>query len=186
MRLILVAGFLSLLPASAWADDVEAVRKCTTIREFSARLECFDTYANALLQSEAKVGASTKEVIQSKPTEFKRAEAADLEITPGKFINRGVEVVGFQCFHADKNEFRCIHPKATLLLLTVKIAPSVEQDRIEDECGSINTAVTSPKCRRTLRFVPIKADNDKIDGYRSRTTVFAPEVEVVPTPSRRR
>lgn len=168
-----------MMAGSAKADDADAMRKCTAIREFSARLECFDAYAQAVLTNEAKTSASTKEVIAAKPTEFKRTDAVDLQITPNKYVGRGVEVVGFQCFHADKDEFRCIHPTATLMVLTVKVQPALEQASIEDVCGSIKTAVTSPKCRRTLRFVPLKAENDKIDGYRSRTVILAAEVEVV-------
>ena len=177
---------MAAIGGSAYANDIDTVRRCAGIREFSARLECFDAYAQALLASDAKTGATTKEVIASKPAEFKRTDPADIQITPNKFIGRGVEVAGFQCFHADKDEFRCIHPKATLLLLTIKVKPDIEQATLEDTCGSINTAVTSPKCRRTLRFVPLKAENDKIDGYRSRTMIFAGEIEVVPSQRQRR
>lgn len=139
-----------------------------------------------MLANESKASASTKEIVAAKPTEFKRTDAQDLQITPRKFIDRGVEVVGFQCFHADKDEFRCIHPTATVMLLTVKVKPDIEQAKLEDDCGSIKTAVTSPKCRRTLRFVPLKAENDKIDGYRSRTVVLVSEIEVVSSSQRPR
>lgn len=183
---LVVAASLVAMIGAARANDLDEVRRCTTIREFSARLECFDAYAQATLANEAKTGASTKEVIAAKPTEFKRTDPSDIQITPNKFIGRGVEVVGFQCFHADKDEFRCIHPTATLMVLTVKVKPDTEQAVLEDTCGAIKTAVTSPKCRRTLRFVPLKADNDKIDGYRSRTVVLAAEVEVVPAAKSRR
>jgi ribosomal protein L32E len=177
---------MAALGGTAHADDLDVVRRCTTIREFSARLECFDAYAQAVLANESKATANTKEIIAAKATEFKRTDAQDLQITPQKFIERGVEVAGFQCFHADKNEFRCIHPSATVMVLTVKVKPDIEQAKLEDDCGSIKTAVGSPKCRRTLRFVPLKAENDKIDGYRSRTIVLASEVEVVSSQRPRR
>jgi len=175
-----------VMAGSAKANDAEALRRCTAIGSTTERLGCFDNYAKDVLANEAKSTASTKEVIAAKPAEFKRTDASDLEITPNKYLGRGVEVVGFQCFHADKDEFRCIHPKATLLVMTLKVTPSAEQSALEDSCGSIKTAVTSPKCRRTLRFVPLKADNDKIDGYRSRTVILAAEVEVVPAARPRR
>lgn len=177
---------MTVLGSTAYANDVDAVRRCTAVREFSARLECFDAYAQAVLANESRASASTKEVIAAKPTEFKRTDAQDLQITPQKFIDRGVEVVGFQCFHADKDEFRCIHPAATVMILTVKVKPDIEQAKLEDDCGSIKTAISSAKCRRTLRFVPLKADNDKIDGYRSRTVVLASEIEVVSSQRPRR
>lgn len=184
-RLLSVAMLFAAI-GSASANDLGELKRCTEIREFSSRLECFDAYAQAILSNEAKTGASTKDVVAAKSTEFKRTDAVDLEISPQKYIGRGVEVAGLQCFHADKDEFRCTHPTATLLILTIKVKPAAEQTAMEDACGAIKTAMTSQKCRRTLRFIPLKADNDKIDGYKSRTIVLAAEVEVVPATKGRR
>lgn len=181
---LLSVALLAAGTSSAFADA--ELQRCASIKEIAARLECFDAYAQATLANDAKAGASTKEVVAAKPTEFKRTDAVDLEIAPQKYLGKGVEVAGLQCFHADKDEFRCIHPTATLMIMTVKVKPDVEQTLVEDACGAIRSAVTSPKCRRTLKFIPLKADNDKIDGYKSRTVILAAEVEVVPSTRSRR
>lgn len=169
------------------AQDAGALLRCPSVKPDTDRLACFDaamkpaTAAAAVAETPA---TPTKEIVAAPasagaPMVFKVVDAEDVYVTPNKYEGRGIELRKMRCFHADKDEYRCIAPGAVMLALFSKsIRPESERAAIENDCGEIKKMATSPKCEKTVRFVPTKSGEDLVNGYRRRVVVGAPYLEI--------
>jgi hypothetical protein len=109
----------------------------------------------------------------------KTVDAIDLQVSPNKYKGKGVELRGVRCFHADEDEYRCMHPTASLLVMGVNVEPAAAKSAIENNCGEIRKVLTSPKCRFTVRFYPSLIDEDEVSGGARRTVIGVEVLEVV-------
>ena len=144
------------------------------------RLACYDKLARRIITDDQEKSTKTKDVVgTSKSTDFKVVDALDMQVAPNKYTGKGVEMRQDQCFHADKNEYRCFHTDNTgLMILAADVAPAAAKGDIEDNCGEIRKAVTSTACRRTIRFVPFGNEADLVNGN-NRVVVVTPSIEVI-------
>lgn len=92
------------------------------------------------------------------------------------------------CFHADKNEYRCMNiEESPVVVFAPTIEPAEERQAIENACGQFKTALQSPRCRRTIRFVPQVAEIEKVNALISRLVVVTRKIEAIaPAPERRK
>jgi hypothetical protein len=179
--------FGCLLSTTAIADSAG----CWSIHDDAARLACYDKAARPTPAAPAtatetptdsdEATVSTKEVVAAPPlAAAQKVDAADLAIAPNKFLDKNIELNGLQCFYADKDEYRCLSPHSSIILMIVvgDITPAAEKTKLENDCGRIKN-LTLPSCRRTLRMVPSEVKHDSVD-LRDRTVVMALTAEVVP------
>lgn len=185
-----------------FAQDAPLIQKCSAISEAKARLACFDEATRAKPESDDSANASTpegpststKDIVKTpnfaeSPTElsYREVDHADLYITPGKFEGKGIELKRMRCFHADKDEYRCIAPGSTVLaVFATEILPVKEREGIENDCGEFRKVMTSSKCLKTIRFVPIKHSEDIVNGYQKRTLILARSLDIMPDSKSRR
>lgn len=178
-----------VLGGNARADDMAW---CAGLSNDKDRLACFDKLAKSPepKAEEPAPTVTTKQIIAPiAPTDYKTVDPSDLYVAPSKFIGKPIQVNGARCFYADKDEFRCMLQtgSSVVVLLSPTLTPAATQTEIEDACGAIKVAMTSARCRRTLRFVPLKHDSDAVDAMTKRIIIIAPAVEVASAePSRRR
>lgn len=155
-------------PTSAQSSSLN----CEGITDGLARLACFDAAAKKTATPPAE-----------KPGEgFRKVDAADLYVAPNKYMEKAIEVKDVNCFHSDKNEYRCVRlGELPLVIEGTLITPEAERERIESACGEIRKAMTRT-CRRTIRFVAMSADTDDV-GNGKRVTITTPVIELVSEPS---
>jgi hypothetical protein len=106
-------------------------------------------------------------------------DALDLQVAPNKYKNKGIEVRGVRCFHADEKEYRCIHPGANLMIMGVDIEPASAKSSLEENCGEIKKVLTSPKCRYNIRLYPVLVEEDEVGGGDKRTVIGTKMLEIV-------
>ena len=195
MRGTMIGLVLLSLCGRGAAQEASARQMCLKKADDRERLACFD----AAMRSSAPVvtaeppASSTKEIVAAPanataaPTVFKAVDAEDVYVSPGKYEGRGIEPKRMRCFHADKDEYRCVASGAvTLALFAPSIRPEKERENIENDCGEIKKMATSPKCEKTVRLIPLKHGEDITTGYRKRVLVVAPYYEIASAPARGR
>lgn len=127
---------------------------------------------------------ATKEIVASPkasaaPTTYKVVDADDVFVAPAKYQDKPIEIRRVRCFHADKAEYRCIGTGSlTVTIFASSIRPQAEREAIEEDCGEIRKMLSSPKCLKTIRFVPAKHSEDLVSGMQKRMVVITPEIEV--------
>lgn len=169
----------------------EKIRTCRTLTSESLRLNCYNGIdVDDEAAAEAQPGVTTKQTLATPPTEFRVVDALDFAVAPRKFIGTGVEMRGMQCFYADKDDFRCFTDRdgEIVTVLTKVLQPDRQRAEIESDCGSARTATASPRCRRTIRFVPLAARREKVGPITDRLTVVAASIDLITpaAPARRR
>jgi len=104
--------------------------------------------------------------------EYKLVDAADLSVSPGKYINRDIEVRNVRCYYADIGDYRCVTGESVSIFAS-SITPLEAETLIKDNCDAIKVALTSPKCRVALRFRydAEHVGHDIISGYQKRTVI---------------
>ena len=125
---IVAAGIVA--PFWARAQSPDAIAVCAKITDEKSRLICFDAVAK--VQSDQKSAAdgpsaSTKTadlITPSAPQDYKVVSGADLFVSPGKFQGRPIELRRVRCFHADRNEYRCIDTVNTVVIFSSKVEPA--------------------------------------------------------------
>jgi hypothetical protein len=187
MRLLL-ASMMALAAASApVAAQTPAVEACKAITTDAARLRCFDEVFREVKPVADTPGVTTREALATAPTTFRVVDPLDFVVAPRKFLNTGVQLRRVQCFHADADDFRCFTTTGdTVTIFAKAIKPATEQALIEERCGSARTAVQSPSCRRSIRFVPTFAEKEQLNALADRLVVRAESVEVIPATQQRR
>lgn len=186
MRGMMVGLALLGLFGPAAAQDAGALLTCPGKKDDRERLACFDAAMKATMPPAAEQPATTptKEIVAAPAnaataTVYKVVDPEDVYVAPNKYEGRGVELRRMRCFHADKNEYRCVAPGAvTLAVFAPTISPDDEREKVEADCGEIKKMATSPKCEKTIRFVPAKNVEDLVNGYRKRVVVVAPVMEL--------
>lgn len=183
VRSVLLSGLVLMAVATPSSAQDSA---CRALKDDKARLECFDRAAKPDAPDEAT--ATTKEVVAAfGASDYKVVDPSDLYVAPTKYTGKPVQVRNVQCLHADKDEFRCIAPGASILLvMAADITPSAARTALEDTCGTMR-AMPTAACRRTIRFVPLMNAGDVVNG-RNRVVIATPSAEVVAgeEPRRRR
>ncbi|KLK92854.1 hypothetical protein AA309_12065 [Microvirga vignae] len=109
----------------------------------------------------------------------KVVDAMDLQISPNKYKQKGIEVRGVRCYHADEDEYRCTHTSADIMIMGLNIEPASAKSALEESCGEIRKVFSSPKCRFTIRLYPSLIDQDEISGGQKRTVIGAETIEIV-------
>lgn len=202
MRNVLVGLMIVGLCVSARAQGDPMFAACASKADDKERLACFDGAVKASKPGQANVGgagtdevvSSTKEIVAVPTTSgppkseaYRLIDPADLYVAPNKYLKRPIELRRMRCLHADKDEYRCIAPGSVIVtIFTARLTPSSEQAAVENECGEIRKMTTSPKCLKTIRFVPLKAEEDLVNGYTKRLVVVAAAVEIVQAASAKR
>lgn len=187
-----IALSIALMSGSSQAQDVwRDLRACSSQENNDLRLKCFDEVAKALPGNTAEqppAGVSTRDVIAPQPVRsFQAVEPLDFIVAPNKFMDRGVEIKRARCFHADKNEFRCFTSSPGIItVFTPMLKPVSAQEQVENECGQVRTASSSPRCQFAIRFVPVAAETEPLNAFQKRLVVVTKEIELLPSPSRRK
>ena len=187
----LLALFLTMPAQAADADDLKkAIELCAKENQTAIRLACFDLIARMTSEDEKtpEKTAKTADVLKPVPTtEFKRVDTDDIFVAPRKFQDKGIELTGARCYHADLNEYRCIGAGSlAVIIFAPSVSPVGAKSQLEDECGEIRKMATSSKCRKTIRFVPLKISEDEIGGSQKRAVILASSIEVISAPARTR
>jgi hypothetical protein len=182
LSFVLIAGTPLGAFAQSSAPIAQDLSSCMSKAGDQERLACFDALSKskAAILPEADRTANTKEVLADKK-EFKVVDAEDVYVSPGKYIGRPIELRRVHCFHADKDDYRCIASgQAAVLIEAPTIEPSIEKSAIEENCGEIKK-VSSARCVRTIRLVPISHAQDMVSFGVQRTGITAASIEVVTT-----
>lgn len=115
----------------------------------------------------------------------KKLSAADIGVETSKWNGKYVEVT-FQCFYADRNEFRCT--AGTGRVDFSDLTPPAEREKLENDCGTIAN-MQKLTCRRAIRFFYRESKMVEAGGLLGRMNLvraFADRGEIVgPTPKRR-
>lgn len=185
MRIFGMVAFVLPFFCSPTAAQIVDISACATRTLDSERLKCYDDTAKAA-KDEKSSAPSTKEIVASRSVDPARTiDAEDLYIAPDKFTGKHIELRQVKCFHADKDEFRCIgNGHFALMILTVDITPTEAKDQIERDCGQIKKISSAP-CRKTIRFIPLSNTQDQINALTKRTVIIAKSLEVVSARRRR-
>jgi hypothetical protein len=188
LGLVLAASFGS--PAGATEPDAlrRGIEVCSQERDTDVRLKCFDLIAQIVKdgESQADKTAKTSDVLKpATPTEYRRVDSDDIHVAPRKFQGKGVELAGARCYHADLDEYRCLGAGSLpVIVFAPAITPSDAKAQIENDCGEVKKMATSAKCRKVIRFVPLKISQDDIGGAQKRSVILAETIEIVPAPAR--
>lgn len=188
-KLVICAAFVasSCHGTPAIARDTSALSWCSTFSEDAARLACFDRLAkeaSAVDAAPAPTAPPAKAATQQPSTDtaaiiYKKIDAEDLYASPGKYEGKPIQIDRVRCYHADKDEYRCVSSgSVTLMILTIDISPTQEKALIENECGEIKKMATSSRCLKSIKFTPLKHDEDIISGYKKRVVVLSKQLEV--------
>jgi hypothetical protein len=169
----------------------ERILTCRTLTSESLRLNCYNGIDLDDAAADIQPGVTTKQTLATPPTEFRLVDPLDFSVAPRKFMGTGVEMRNMQCFYADKDDFRCFTTRSSeiVTVLTKTLQPDRQRAEIESDCGSVRAASNSSKCRRTIRFVPISAERERVGPLTERLTVMAGSISLVdppPQPARRR
>ena len=182
---------LVTLPAVAQLDVNDLVKKCAEISSDNIRLICFDALAKSVADApEGPATTNTKAaIVPAAPTTFKVVDTLDAYVAPRKFKGQGIEFRRMACFHADKDEYRCLSLTGeTVIVFAKRIHPDISQAEIESECGTLKAVFSRPICRKTIRFVMADYDYDNPSPTSKRMVITAPTIEVVrpEAPAKRR
>lgn len=196
---LICAALAACLPASwpAMAQDASAISWCSTITVDADRLACFDRLAKEEVPQKPATGTSDnlpvpKPAIKPAGTEqsalYRSIDTDDLYASPSKYEGKNIQIDKVRCYHADKDEYRCSgQGVAALVIFSVSISPESERLSLENECGEIKKMASSPKCLKTIKFVPFGSTEDIISGYRKRLVVLTKQIEMAPyLPSKKR
>ncbi|MBV5347973.1 hypothetical protein [Lamprocystis purpurea] len=215
LSLYLSISIAGALPAIAWSQDQDkAIRQalvvCLDQKDTTIRIACYDNIANSLAKSSAtkeeaklppdsttrsddtgqddEASTRTADIIKPSPEiEFKVVDSEDMYVAPDKYTNRGVEMRNVQCFHADKDEYRCLATSSgmPLVLMSPEITPSAEKTAIEEKCGEIKK-VSTQQCRKNVHFIPLGNTEDIIGGYQKRVVILTKAIEIIPAPIKKK
>lgn len=191
--IIAAAAIATILTAtSVKAQFLSDFTACAAKKDNTERLTCFDAAAKAAsgdkdLFDYSKVnpaitGESTKTsdaIKPSKPNEYKVVDAADLFVSPGKFEGKAIEVRNVRCFHADKQDYRCLSLTSHVMVNSLDISPASAKQDLEDQCGEIAKVSISKKCLKTIRFTPLTHEEDTLSGFQKRVVVATPVIEII-------
>lgn len=191
MKKLLICAVVAASPwhgTAAIAQDNSGLTWCSTFSEDAARLACFDRLAKETLPVDAKasplptntpVQSALKTASADAIINYRKIDAEDLYASPGKYEGKPIQIDRVRCYHADKDEYRCVSSgSVTLMILTIDITPSQEKTVIESECGEIKKMATSSRCLKSIKFTPLKHDEDIISGYKKRVVVLSKQLEV--------
>ena len=127
---------------------------------------------------------------QTPTLSYKVVATEDLYVAAQKYAGQNIEWRTLYCYHANTHEFRCssLTGPAVVVFLSGFSDPAA-QKLIEDNCDALKAAITSVRCRVTLRFHFAVGDvsEDLISGYQKRVIIVTPMAEVLFLgPARRR
>src|SRR5436190_23178118 len=54
---------------------------------------------------------------QDKPTNYRVVDPSDVYVSPNKYKDKPIELRDMRCLHADEDEYRCIAPGGTTLVV---------------------------------------------------------------------
>lgn len=166
----------------------EGFADCVGRSPDAERLKCFDAAAQGgSSRAEDPKTPTTKEIVATKPSDPPQVvDPSDLFVSPRKFKGKAIELRNARCFHADANDYRCLAPGASVVLIGApSISPDEAQAQIEKDCGQIRKIQTAA-CRKTLRFVVREVDDDQVNAMTRRVTVVAPVIEIVAAAGKKR
>ena len=167
-------------PHTAFAQTLDA---CRIVKSETTRLNCYDAIPlpDPREEKSSEPTANTREIVQSfAEGDYRTIDPLDLQVSPNKYKGKPVQILNAACLHSDKDEYRCVTPgAATVLIVAPEVTPAASNSFLETECGAVRNVAT-PKCRKTIRFVPALHESDLIDGYRQRVTIATFSIEIVP------
>lgn len=81
-----------------------------------------------------------------------KIDAIDVYVGPRKYIGKEIELK-LRCYYADVEDYRCLAPDGTKLLLQAQaIEPKESEDRIDAACDTVKKSVMNDTCLVPLRF----------------------------------
>ncbi|NBJ13202.1 hypothetical protein [Microvirga arsenatis] len=157
-----------MLTTSALSQTVDPKKiEPTCKKNWPAELQqwCIDWLKNA---------AETKD--------WKIIDAEDVAVSPRKYDGQKVKLLGLQCYYADVDDFRCV-TSTPAVIFAQKVEPVPARLWLQDNCHQIRTALSSDKCRMSVRFVLDVEDikEDIVSGYKKRVILQPPMIEAIPT-----
>jgi hypothetical protein len=183
MRFSVVAMAAILAASPTMAEMAPNIAACASKKDERERLACFDAATKGTSEDTTRDqdNTKTKDIIKPATGDYKVVAAEDLSIAPGKYDGKPIEMRKMRCFHADKDEYRCIGSGIgpALMIIAPLVSPEPAKAQIEDKCGELRKVLTSTLCQKTIRFTPAAHDSDTISGYQNRTIVVTREIEIV-------
>lgn len=157
-----------------------AAEDCSRLTDSTARLNCYDQASKTSVPPPNEQSATADHL----PGNFELTDPQDLWVSPSKYEGKLIELRNVQCFFADKNEYRCLAPNDgdPVMVVSADVLSLKEKTKLQDQCGVVR-AVATPKCTRTIHFIPIHSEQDDVNAMTKRA-VFAALLMEVYTPAR--
>lgn len=107
-------------------------------------------------------------------------QAADLYVNADKFKRKPIEVKNMRCYYANRMDYRCSSAELDGLAVFSKQMDYPDDYKftdnwmfIENNCDTIEKAMTSKKCKVNLKFSFVVAETDITSGYNQRVVIHA-------------
>lgn len=172
--------------AHVGADD------CRSISDPKARLECFDKAPKSPVP--AAQADTPRPAAQAKPEPLPErtapralvVDAPDLGIGSRKYFDKPIELRGVWCYYADVADYRCM-TESKVVVFSKAIIPAEHRQTIETNCSELRKAISSPACRRVIRFEfgSGQIEEDTVSGGKTRTVIAPAQIEVLPNVPKR-
>jgi hypothetical protein len=182
-RTLPLLALMFIASAALGQPSDDAVQKCADLTDDQARLSCFDNLAKGLGRQNESADDPKTTIVQTPPplpaSEYQVVDPSDLYVTPGKYIDKPIQLRRVRCLYANEDEYRCTTDGATVMILAEEVTPPVHQQIMQRDCQSMKQFSTS-KCVRTIRFIPTESRSDVVSNYQTRKIIVTIAIEVVP------
>jgi hypothetical protein len=184
-RTLLSLSLMFIASTAVGQPSDDAVRKCAALTDDQDRLSCFDNLAKDRPGGGADDTKTT--IVQTPPplpSEYRVVDPSDLYVTPGKYIDKPIELRRVHCLYADEDDYRCTFDGASVMIAAEEVTPRAQQLIMQTDCQSMKQYSTS-KCIRTIRLIPSESRTDVVSN-RTRRVFVTTAIEVVPRTASRK
>jgi len=102
-------------------------------------------------------------------------DPADLAIGSAKYVGKNIRIRSARCYFADVGDYRCTTPEL-VSVFTKSIEPEISRKWVEEHCDTIRKVERSQACKSSITFTYESAEQDKVDGFQTRTIILTPQI----------
>ncbi|QOZ23769.1 hypothetical protein XH93_09155 [Bradyrhizobium sp. CCBAU 51753] len=174
-------------PSPALAADVRRasmpMTDCATVKNNKQRLLCFDKAAAALKTARflRKLGTAHLKEIVANPgqTALKIHDPDHLDVAPGTFIDRLVEIRNVRCLYSTDG-YRCIAHRRGMapVVFAQALEPAAERERLKTDCAQLDSLL-SAACKRNIRIVTTDYRGDFLRDFAKGLVLKVPKIEII-------